>query len=118
MPAAAGTCSIRPSRRGSHTLRRRSPEQGPFVAASDYVRGVPEQLDPWVPGGLYVLGTDGFGRSESRPALRRFFEVDAECITIAALTRLADQNQFDRAKIATAIHDLGIDPEKSDPFAS
>jgi pyruvate dehydrogenase E1 component len=92
--------------------------QGPFVAASDYVRGVPEQLDPWVPGGLYVLGTDGFGRSESRPALRRFFEVDAECITIAALTRLADQNHFDRAKIATAIQDLGIDPEKSDPFAS
>jgi pyruvate dehydrogenase E1 component len=92
--------------------------QGPFVAASDYVRAVPEQLDPWVPGGLYVLGTDGFGRSESRPALRRFFEVDAECITIAALTRLADQNQFDRAKIAIAIHDLGIDPEKSDPFAS
>jgi pyruvate dehydrogenase E1 component len=92
--------------------------QGPFVAASDYVRAVPEQLDPWVPGGLYVLGTDGFGRSESRPALRRFFEVDAECITTAALTRLADQNQFDRAKIATAIQDLGIDPEKSDPFAS
>jgi pyruvate dehydrogenase E1 component len=92
--------------------------QGPFVAASDYVRGVPEQLDPWVPGGLYVLGTDGFGRSESRPALRRFFEVDAECITIAALTRLADQNQFDRAKISAAISDLGIDPEKSDPFAS
>ena len=70
--------------------------KGPFVAASDYVRAVPEQLDPWVPGGLYVLGTDGFGRSEARPALRRFFEVDAECIVVAALTRLADNNQFDR----------------------
>ncbi|HEV2972683.1 MAG TPA: pyruvate dehydrogenase (acetyl-transferring), homodimeric type [Pirellulales bacterium] len=92
--------------------------KGPFIAASDYVRAVPEQLDPWVPGGLFVLGTDGFGRSESRPALRRFFEVDAECVTIAALTRLADHDLFDRAKIATAIHDLGIDPEKSDPFAS
>ncbi len=92
--------------------------EGPFVAASDYVRGVPEQLDPWTPGGLYVLGTDGFGRSETRASLRRFFEVDAECITVAAITQLADRGQFDREKISAAIKDLKIDPEKSDPFAS
>ena len=87
--------------------------KGPFIAASDYVRAVPEQLDPWVPGGLFVLGTDGFGRSEARRELRRFFEVDAECIAIAALSRLADDNQFDRAKIADAIRDLGHQPGES-----
>ena len=53
----------------------------------------------------------------SRPSLRRFFEVDAECVTVAALTQLAERGKFDRQKIAAAIRDLGIDPEKSDPFA-
>ena len=59
--------------------------KGPFIAASDYVRAVPEQMDPWVPGGLYTLGTDGFGRSDSRGPLRRFFEVDAESVALATL---------------------------------
>ena len=62
---------------------------GPFVAASDNVRAVAEQIDPWLPGGLFVLGTDGFGRSETRENLRRHFEVDAQCVAIAALYRLA-----------------------------
>ncbi len=105
-------------RRESYFATAIAGANGPFIAASDYVRAVPEQLDPWVPGGLFVLGTDGFGRSEARKELRRFFEVDAECISIAALSRLADQNQFDRAKIAQAIRDLDINPEKVDPFAS
>ncbi len=60
-------------------------EDGPFVAASDYMRAVPDMIARWVPGGLFVLGTDGFGRSETRAALRRHFEVDSECITVAAL---------------------------------
>jgi pyruvate dehydrogenase E1 component len=89
--------------------------KGPFIAASDYVRGVPEQMDPWVPGGLYTLGTDGFGRSDSRGPLRRFFEVDAESVALATLVRLADEKQFDRAKLPAAIKTLGIDPEKVDP---
>jgi pyruvate dehydrogenase E1 component len=105
-------------RRQSYFAKAIEGAKGPFIAASDYVRAVPEQLDPWVPGGLFVLGTDGFGRSEARRELRRFFEVDAECITIAALSRLADEKQFDRAKIAQAIRDLDINPEKADPFAS
>jgi pyruvate dehydrogenase E1 component len=89
---------------------------GPFVAASDYVRAVPEQLDPWVPGGLTVLGTDGFGRSEGREALRRFFEVDAECIAVAVLHRLSQAGAFSAADVAAAIRDLGIDPEKPAPW--
>jgi pyruvate dehydrogenase E1 component len=90
--------------------------KGPFIAASDYVRSVPEQMDPWVPGGLFTLGTDGFGRSDSRGPLRRFFEVDAESVTLATLVRLADEKQFDRAKLPAAIKTLGIDPEKVDPM--
>jgi pyruvate dehydrogenase E1 component len=89
--------------------------EGPFIAASDNVRGVAEQIDPWVPGGLYALGTDGFGRSETRANLRRHFEVDAQSIAISALYRLAELGKFDRARLAAAIEDLGINPEKPDP---
>ena len=92
-------------------------EEGIFVATSDYVRAVPEQLDPWVPGGLFVLGTDGFGRSENRGPLRRHFEVDPECITVASLYRLAQEGHMPMADVAKAIKDLGIDPDKADPFA-
>jgi pyruvate dehydrogenase E1 component len=92
--------------------------QGPFIAASDYVRGVPEQLDPWVPGGLFVLGTDGFGRSETRGPLRRHFEVDAESVVVATLYRLAQEGKFSLSQVATAIKDLGIDPDKIDPIGA
>jgi pyruvate dehydrogenase E1 component len=88
---------------------------GPFVAASDYVRAVPEQVDPWIPGGLLALGTDGLGRSDTRENLRRHFEVDAACITLAALHRLHELGQFAAARVAAAIQELGIDPEKVDP---
>jgi pyruvate dehydrogenase E1 component len=86
--------------------------EGPFVAASDYVRLVPEQIAHWVPGGLTVLGTDGFGRSDTRAALRRHFEVDGESIAYAALLALAERGRFDKAKLAPALGELGIDPEK------
>ena len=68
-----------------------------------------------MPGGLFSLGTDGFGRSEDRGPLRRHFEVDAECIVIAALYRLAQLGQLDRKVVAQAIKELGIDPEKPNP---
>ena len=71
-----------------------------------------EQIGPWVPGGLFALGTDGMGRSESRGALRRHFEVDAECITLAALYQLKKQGKCDGACVASAVAELGIDPEK------
>jgi pyruvate dehydrogenase E1 component len=88
--------------------------EGVFVAASDHVRAVPEQLDPWIPGGLFALGTDGFGRSESRGPLRRHFEVDAECIAIGTLWRLARTGAIGSHVVAEAIARLGIDPDKID----
>jgi len=90
-------------------------EKGPFVAVSDYMRIVPEQIAPWVPGGLFALGTDGFGRSDTRPRLRRFFEVDAESTVIATLHALSRQGKIPPAAVAKAIKDLGVDPEKSFP---
>lgn len=90
--------------------------EGPFIAASDYVRAVSEQIRPWVPGDYFVLGTDGVGRSETRKALRRHFEVDAECIVIATLYRLQAQGKVDASVVAQAITDLGVDPEKVHPL--
>jgi pyruvate dehydrogenase E1 component len=86
---------------------------GPCVASSDNVCAVPEQISEWVPGGLYVLGTDGMGRSESRGALRRHFEVDAECITLATLYQLKKQGKCDGQCVGNAVKELGIDPEKT-----
>jgi pyruvate dehydrogenase E1 component len=91
-------------------------EEGPFLAASDYVQAVPEQVSPWIPGGLYVLGTDGMGRSETRAALRRHFEVDAQCITVAALYRLSQLGKIPPKKVAEAIGQLQIHPEKINPL--
>jgi len=88
--------------------------EGVFVAASDHVRAVPEQLDPWIPGGLFALGTDGFGRSESRGPLRRHFEVDAECIAVGTLWRLARTGAIGSHVVTEAIARLGIDPDKID----
>jgi pyruvate dehydrogenase E1 component len=93
-------------------------EQGPFVAATDYMKMVPDQVSRWVPGGLFSLGTDGFGRSETRESLRRFFEVDAESITIAALYQLAKQGAIQFGVVQKAIKELGVDPEKPDPTVS
>jgi pyruvate dehydrogenase E1 component len=90
-------------------------EQGPFIAVSDNVRTVPDQIAPWVPGGLMTLGTDGFGRSDTRARLRRFFEVDAESTVIGTLYALAEKGQLDREVVARAIKDLGVDPEKVQP---
>jgi pyruvate dehydrogenase E1 component len=91
-------------------------ETGPFIAASDYLRALSEQISPWVPGGLLCLGTDGMGRSETREALRRHFEVDAECITVAALFKLAQHGQVALTLVDEAIKKLGIDPEKVNPY--
>jgi pyruvate dehydrogenase E1 component len=93
-------------------------EDGPFIAVSDYMKLVAEQIYPWVPGGLIVLGTDGFGRSDSRPALRRFFEVDAEYMTLATLDALSRQNKIEKNTVQQAIKDLNIDSEKKNPLTS
>ena len=90
-------------------------EQGPFVAVSDNIRTVPDQIAPWVPGGLFTLGTDGFGRSDTRGRLRRFFGVDMENTVIGTLYALAEQKLIDRKIVAQAIKDLGIDAELIQP---
>lgn len=90
-------------------------EPGVFVAVSDNVKAVPDQIAPWVPGGLVTLGTDGFGRSDTRPALRRFFEVDAEMTVVATLHALAERGQVGRQLVARAIKDLDVNPEKAHP---
>jgi pyruvate dehydrogenase E1 component len=90
-------------------------EKGVFVAVSDYMKMVPDQIAPWVPGGLTTLGTDGFGRSDTRERLRRFFEVDAEFTVIATLYALAQKGQVERGVVQKAISKLGMDPEKVFP---
>ena len=86
------------------------------MAASDYVRALSEQLVPWVPGGVFALGTDGMGRSDTREALRRHFEVDAPSIVVAALYQLHQEGKIDAKQVTDAIKDLEIDPEKVDPY--
>jgi pyruvate dehydrogenase E1 component len=92
--------------------------EGPIVAASDYMKALPGQLAPWLDGRLTALGTDGYGRSESRPFLRRFFEVDAESIAAAALSALALAGEFDPQRAAQAIVELGLDPQKAEAARS
>ena len=87
-------------------------EPGPVVAALDYVSAVGLSIAPWIDEPYTVLGTDGFGRSEARKELRRFFEVDAENIVLAALSELAAEGEVSREDVAGAINTLGLDPEK------
>ncbi|HEU4340342.1 MAG TPA: pyruvate dehydrogenase (acetyl-transferring), homodimeric type [Candidatus Binatia bacterium] len=91
-------------------------EEGVFVAVSDYMKIVPDQIAPWVPGGLTSLGTDGFGRSDTRPRLRRFFEVDAELTTVATLYALHQKGLLPAQIVEDAIKRLGVEPEKPFPF--
>jgi pyruvate dehydrogenase E1 component len=90
-------------------------ETGPFVSVSDNIRTVADQIAPWVPGGLFTLGTDGFGRSDTRSRLRRFFGVDVESTVIGTLYALAEKGQIGREVVEQAIKDLGVDPEKVQP---
>ena len=90
-------------------------ESGAFVAVSDNIRTVPDQIAPWVPGGLFTLGTDGFGRSDTRGRLRRFFGVDVESTVIGTLYALAEKNLVDRKIVAQAIKDFGVDPDQVQP---
>ena len=92
--------------------------QGPFIAASDYMKILPESLSKWVPGQLVSLGTDGFGRSENRAALRDFFEVDAKHIVLATLGALAREKKIGTDVVKRAVQELGIKPEKANPAVS
>ncbi|MBV9205275.1 MAG: pyruvate dehydrogenase (acetyl-transferring), homodimeric type [Actinobacteria bacterium] len=95
-----------------------SGRSGPVIAATDYVRSFADQIRPFVPGRYRVLGTDGFGRSDYRRNLRRFFEVDRHYVAMAALSSLAADGTVPAATVADAISRYGIDPGKPDPWRS
>jgi pyruvate dehydrogenase E1 component len=89
---------------------------GPVIAATDYMRAVPDQIRQWVGGRYVTLGTDGYGRSDSRAALRKHFEVDRNYIAVAALKSLADEGKVDQNTVIGAMQKLGIDPSKPVPW--
>jgi pyruvate dehydrogenase E1 component len=89
--------------------------EGPIIAATDYMKIVPDQLAPWLGGRLISLGTDGFGRSDNREFLRRHFEVNAESIATAALSWLAHEGKFDVGRAEKALEDLGVNTKAIDP---
>jgi len=91
---------------------------GPFIAASDYMKVLPECIAQWIPGKLVALGTDGFGRSENRASLRDFFEVDAKHIVLATLYARGAETKIAKDVLEKAVKELGIKPEKRNPAVS
>ena len=88
------------------------------MAVTDYVKSVPDLVARWIPRDFTVLGTDGFGRSDTRAALRRLFEVDAEHIALAALSALVRTGELPAQRAADAIRELGLEPDAPDPLAT
>ena len=88
---------------------------GPYVAATDYMKIVSDQIERWVPGHFVSLGTDGYGRSDDRASLRKHFEVDKRYIVVTALKALADDGALDQKTVVEAIEKYGIDPDRPDP---
>jgi pyruvate dehydrogenase E1 component len=89
-----------------------------IIAVSDYVKAVPGLVAGFAPNRLVMLGTDGFGRSDTRDELRRFFEVDAEYVTVAALDALVQEGKLEAGVVAGAMQEFGIDPDTSEPRVS
>ena len=104
------------ARRTSYVEQCLAPARGPVIAASDYVSAVADLIRPWVPRRYVALGTDGFGRSDTRAALRRFFEVDRQHIVLAALAALADENTIERQTLESAIRSYGLDQKRPNPW--
>ena len=115
----AGTCSTRALRpRRAYVSEALEGRRGPVVASTDYIRAFADQIRQWVAGqdrSYRVLGTDGYGRSDSRRQLRRFFEVDRHYVAVAALKELADAGEIKSAVVSEAIKKFGIDPEAPMP---
>jgi len=103
-------------RRETYVAQALGGREGPFIAATDYLKTVADQIRQWVPGRYAVLGTDGYGRSDSRAELRRFFEVDRHYVVVAALKALADDRKIDKDTVVKAMKAFGIDPEKPNPL--
>jgi len=103
-------------KRTTFVERQLAERRGPVVASTDFVRAFPEMIRPWVPRRYRVLGTDGFGRSDTREALRRFFEVDRYHVVVAALSALAEEGAVEPKKVREAMEAYEIDPERPDPW--
>ncbi len=101
-----------------HVVRALEGAAGPVVAATDFMKSVPDLIRPWIRQRYVTLGTDGFGRSDTREALRRHFEVDAEFIALAALEALSREGKVKAVMVSEAIRELGIDPAKAEPLFS
>ena len=99
-----------------YVTRQLQDSTGPFIAATDYMKSYTDQIREFVPGSFTVLGTDGFGRSDTRSKLREFFEVSREYIVIATLKALADEGAIETARVIEAMRALGISPDKTDPL--
>ena len=116
-------CSVRPpassapaeTARVSYVESCLKERKGPVIAATDYVSTYAEQIRPFVPRRYCVLGTDGYGRSDTRTKLREFFEVNAQYIAVAALKALADDGKIPTSKVTQAIKKYAIDPDKPNP---
>lgn len=104
-----------PSRKAYITAQLEG-QEGPFVVSTDYMKNFSEQLRPYIPGRYYVLGTDGFGRSDTRDKLRYFFEVNRYFVVITALKALADEGKLPVTEVVDAMKKYGIDPDKADPM--
>jgi pyruvate dehydrogenase E1 component len=102
--------------RVANVTQRLGSAPGPIVAVTDFMKAVPDQIAPYVPKRFISLGTDGFGRSDTRDALRRYFEIDAAHIEIAVLSALAVDGSIDASVAASAISDHGIDPDSPNPL--
>ena len=100
----------------SHVAQKLAGAKGPVIASTDYIRMFAEQIRPFVPNHYVVLGTDGFGRSDTREKLRHFFEVDRYWVTLAALKALADEGTISRDIVAEAMAKYGLDANKPNPL--
>ena len=102
-------------RKSSYLEKLLSRQEGPFIAATDYMKMIPDQIQKWVPGIYKTLGTDGYGRSDSRAALREHFEVDARFIALSTLNALAEKGDIEKRDVVKAIKKYKIDPKKISP---
>jgi pyruvate dehydrogenase E1 component len=115
---SAGTCCTRwKSRKLSHVEQKLAGAKGPVIASTDYIKLLSEQIRPFVKAPYVTLGTDGFGRSDTREKLRHFFEVDRHWVTLAALKALADNGEIKREVVAAALVKYNLDPNKPNPMS-
>ena len=104
-------------KRVPHIAQTLAKTEGPFIAATDYMRNYADQIRKWVPGTYEILGTDGFGRSDTRAQLRKHFEVNSHYVVVAALAALADEGKVPAKKVSEAIKKYGINPDKPNPLS-